>query len=73
MAIGPVFSSSIPDYSVNPNADLITNPTGTDVAIGEIADFGTTVGVSDISKTGGKCAGTTINLGSGRFGGLKLH
>ena len=72
VAVGPVASSSIVNYSQNPNAPLTANPIGTDVALGVIADAGVNVGISDISETGGKCAGTTLNFGAGRYAGLQI-
>jgi RHS repeat-associated protein len=72
VAVGPVASSSIVNYSQNPNGPLVSNPIGTDVALGVIADVGVNVGISDISGTGGKCAGTTVNLGAGRYSGAQI-
>lgn len=72
VAVGPVASSSIQNYSQNPNGPLTANPVNTDVALGVIADAGVNVGISDISGTGGKCAGTTINLGAGRYAGAQI-
>lgn len=72
VAVGEVFSSSIPDYSNNPGNSLVSNPPTTDIEVGAIADIGVSVGVSDISGTGGKCAGNTINLGAGRYAGAQI-
>lgn len=49
VAVGPVASSSIQNYSQNPNGPLTANPVGIDVAVGVIADAGVNVGISDIS------------------------
>lgn len=72
VAVGPVYSSSVPNYSNNPSNPLAANQTGTDVAAGVIADAGVSVGVSDISGTNGACAGTTLNLGVGRYAGAQI-
>ncbi len=72
VAVGPIASSSIKDYSGNPDNPLVSNPVATDVAVGVIADAGVSVGISDISGTGGSCAGYTVNLGAGRYAGAQI-
>jgi RHS repeat-associated protein len=72
IAVGPVFSSSIVNYSKSPNNSLSANPIETDVAAGMITDIGVSVGISDISVTGGACAGNTLNLGAGRYAGAQI-
>jgi len=72
IAVGPVFSSSIVNYSNSPNNSLSANPIETDVAAGVIADVGVSLGISDISATGGACAGNTLNLGTGRYAGAQI-
>ena len=65
IAIGPVWSASVKDYSNNPDNPVVLNPIEADVEAGAIADFGGTFGVSDLSGTGGKCAGYTLSVGPG--------
>lgn len=72
IAVGPAFSSSIQDYGNNPQNTIVTNPISTDVVFGAIGDVGVSVGVSDISGTGGNNSGYTINLGAGRYAGAQI-
>ena len=72
VAVGPVFSSSVKNYSGNLSNHLVSNPIGTDVAVGVVADVGVSAGVSDLSGTGGACSGNTLNLGAGRYAGAQI-
>lgn len=72
VAVGPVIGSTINDYSNNPSNPLESVPLTTDIEIGAIIDGGGSIGISDISQTGGKCAGTTINLGLGKYLGASI-
>jgi RHS repeat-associated protein len=72
IAVGPLVSSSIKNYSSNPGNPLTANKTKIDIAAGVLADVGVAVGVSDLSGTGGQCAGYALNLGSGRYGGAQI-
>ena len=72
IAVGPIYSSSVKKYPANPFNPLVSNPTQTDVAAGVIADVGVTAGVSDLSNSGGRCSGYTVNIGSGRYGGAQI-
>ncbi len=43
-----------------------------EVTIGSYGDFGGSVGVADLSGTGGKQAGTTVNIGWGKYLGIQV-
>jgi RHS repeat-associated protein len=47
-------------------------PTTMDRVIGTFADIGVSTGIGDISGTDGKCAGGTINIGMGDYGGVQI-
>jgi RHS repeat-associated protein len=72
LAVGPVVSSTIVGYSNNPSAPITPNPTDVEIAVGVIADIGVAVGISDLSGTGGACAGPSINFGLGTRAGVQI-
>lgn len=72
MSVGPLVSSSITNYSGNPENPITANPPETEIVLGNIADIGVAVGLSDLSGTGGNCEGYSINIGSGKYGGVQI-
>jgi len=72
VAVGPVYSSVISDYSANSRNPLVSNPASMDIEVGAIADAGVSIGVSDISGRGGNNSGYTINLGAGEYFGVQI-
>jgi RHS repeat-associated protein len=72
VAVGPAVSSSIDNYSNDPRLDLTYNGVVTEVEAGVIVDAGVSIGINDISNTGGKCEGATFTLGLGRRSGISI-
>jgi RHS repeat-associated protein len=74
LAIGPLYSSSIINYSNNPSNTMTANPRELDVAAGIIADIGFSVGISDLSGTGGACEGLSISLSpfGSKYGSVQI-
>jgi hypothetical protein len=59
-------------FTQNPENPVTANPVENEVVAGSIADVGVSVGISDLSGTGGKCEGYSINIGSGKYGGVQI-
>ncbi len=57
LTVGPVVSSTIVDYSRNPENPVTANPVENEVVAGSIGDVGVSVGINDLSGTGGRCEG----------------
>jgi hypothetical protein len=56
----------------NPNGHLEPTGSTTEVELGALFDVGVSAGIGDFSGTGGKCAGSTISFGLGKYSGLQL-
>ncbi len=72
VAEGQQWSSHISDFSQNPINALTSNPVSDDVETGTLFDVGVSAGIGDFSNTGGACAGKSINIGLGKYGGLQI-
>ena len=76
--IVPGFASggyNISSEKVDPytsNASWVANDPIAEAVVGSMADIGVNAGIADLSGTGGKCAGGTINIGVGRYSGIQI-
>jgi hypothetical protein len=70
VAIGP--TQTWVAYSTSQSVTTGLEPPSPEAEIGTVADAGLNIGVRDISGTGGKCAGVSINYGFGKYLGISI-
>ncbi|KUG21933.1 hypothetical protein ASZ90_008299 [hydrocarbon metagenome] len=70
VSAGTTISSEL----INPfdaSGSLVAKPIDPEATLGSWADFGVSAGIGNLSRTGNQ-AGETINIGSGRYGGIQI-